>query len=319
MRALITGASGFVGFNLAKYLLTKGVEVIGLGRRQANFDFPYISCNLQSLDKEQFRSFMPVDVIFHCAAKVGFSGSWKDFYLTNVLATKRLLELAEEARVKYFIYTSSPSVVFNGQAIINGDENLPYASNPKSYYAQSKIQAEQLVLASNLKSIILRPHLIFGPGDTNLIPSITRALKEGKIFRFTEKKVFSDFCYIEDCVEAHWLAFQYLMSSSSRAPRVFFITQGDPFCIWDFIETIAKFCSTKLKKLVVPEWLIKTVGYFSEIKMKLGISSFGLTCTLVEHLLYDHFFCIERATKILGFKPKFCVKEALKLTFKPIA
>lgn len=315
MKVLVTGGTGFIGSNLIKALLRAGYDVISLSRRRSGFEVKEIICDLSELPKNALRN-LGIDCIVHTAARVGFSGGYASFYSSNVIGTNKLIEAAIEAGVENFVFTSSPSVVFDGDHIFYGDENLPYAKEPKSWYAKTKILAEKAVLCSGLKCVILRPHLVFGPSDTNLLPSIITALKTKKLFKFTKEDFLVDFTFIDDCVDAHLRAIKYVATEYNPRFQIFFISSDNPVFIWQFIDKIAKFLNLSLPVFPIPELILKTFAVVQEIKMNFFPNSIGLTRTLIEHLLRHHFFDISRAKDILLYNPGGNVFEKLNFSLK---
>ena len=115
-------------------------------------------------------------------AKVGTAGDYKDYYMTNVTGTENIIHACNVNNIKWLIYTSSASVVFDGKSIEGSNESLPYPSRPLSYYTATKAIAEQLILKANsssLKTLALRPHIVYGPGDNHLFPRIIKQAKTG--------------------------------------------------------------------------------------------------------------------------------------------
>ena len=115
------------------------------------------------------------DVVFHVAAKAGIWGSYREYYRANVAGTENVIAACRRTRHRRLVYTSSPSVVFDGRDVEGGDESLPYPDHYEAHYPQTKAEAERLVLAANsaeLATVSLRPHLIWGPGDNHLVPRI---------------------------------------------------------------------------------------------------------------------------------------------------
>lgn len=312
----MTGGSGFLGRNLIRSLKALGKTVVSLSRKPCNLSVPEMNKDLNDVTSDDLRSF-GIEAIFHTAAKVGFTGSWSEFFRTNSLGTARLVREAIKAGVKYFVYTSSPSVVFDGSHIFGCDETLPYASKPGSYYARTKQLAEQAVLSQNhMPCVVLRPHLIFGPDDSSLLPAIIKGLKTGKLFRFCDEDFLADFTYIDDCVAAHIQALEFLIRSPSTQQRIFFISSGEPVGIWQFIETVAEELNLRLRKIPLPERLVLWLARLSELKIKILNSEVGLTRSIAEHLLRHHFFDISRARKLLKYNPEGRVLEKLRESLK---
>ena len=246
MKVLITGGGGFLGSSLARKLLEGGNEVTILGRKSypefENFthcvkaDVRDLSSMLLAL-KEQ-------EVVFHTAAIPGIWGNYSDFYSTDVKGTKNVISACYENRVKKLIYTSSPSVVF-GQLDMEGiDEKIPYPDKYLCHYPKTKAIAEKLVLAANgykdLATICIRPHLIWGPGDPHLIPRLIERAKSKKLVRVGNGINLVDMIYIDNAVEAHIKACEKLCIGSQIAGKCYFVSDGEPVILWEWIENLLK-------------------------------------------------------------------------------
>ena len=175
---LVTGGGGFLGSAIVRRLVQGKCRVRSLARN--------VYPELSRLGVEQVRGDLRhgrevmaacagMATVFHVAAKPGVWGPYKDYFATNVTGTRRLLAAVRECGVSRLIYTSSPSVVFNGQDMEGTDESTPYPPRYACAYPQTKAVAEQEILAAGgggLAVLALRPHLIWGPGDNHLVPRI---------------------------------------------------------------------------------------------------------------------------------------------------
>jgi nucleoside-diphosphate-sugar epimerase len=182
LRILVTGGGGFLGGAIARRLLARGDSVRSLARG----DYPA----LRELGIETFRGDLAdsevvtrackgCDAVFHVAAKAEMWGPRRVYEEVNVTGTRNVVEACRAKGVGLLVFTSSPSVVFNGRDMEGVNESVPYASHYDTPYSATKAKAERIVLAANgpdLAVTVLRPHLIWGPGDTSLVPRIiTRA------------------------------------------------------------------------------------------------------------------------------------------------
>jgi len=318
MRFLITGVTGFVGNALANTLTAQGHYVVGVGRKEKSFPFPYIRKDLHDITPEDITPFLPLDGIFHTAAKVGMWGAWSEFERTNVEGTRRLLTIAQALKIPRFVYTSSPSVIANGNDLRNIDERQPYPKSFHAAYPRSKAEAEKLVLrahTSDFKTIALRPHLIFGPGDTNLIPTIVTKARLGKLPIIGSGKNLCDFSFIEDCVSAHILAMKALNENQNAGGRAYFISQGEPFALWTFINSILAAHGINEITRKIPTSLALALATGAEFVCRLVNREPPLTRFLVEEMATDHYFDIRAARKELGYVPQFTIQQALEKTF----
>ncbi|PIE57689.1 MAG: 3-beta hydroxysteroid dehydrogenase [Desulfobulbus propionicus] len=308
-KVLVTGGNGFVGFALARYLLEQGLEVRVIGRNP----YPHLSdlgiicfqgdiCNPASI----LNATVDVDTVFHVAAKAGVWGRKQEYYSVNVQGTQNVLAGCLQNRVPVLVYTSTPSVVFDGQDIKNGNEELPYASKPLCHYAASKIEAEKCVLGlreRSLKTCAIRPHLVWGPGDTHLIPRLVERGRTGQLKKVGSGNNKVDITYIENVVHAHVLAAKNLHQTGSADRQAFFIGQENPVVLWEWVNTLFQELNIPLvnKRVSYPvaygvggllEGLFDLFSFAGEPKM---------TRFVAQQLSKSHWFNHDKAKKILGY------------------
>jgi nucleoside-diphosphate-sugar epimerase len=315
MKALVTGGGGFLGSALAKKLRHAGFVVRSFSRG----DYPFLrEWGVETLqgDLAQYpeveRACSGCDVIFHVAANTGLWGSYKNFYLSNVVGTENVLEAARRLGIPKLIFTSSPSVVFNGRDMEGADESVGYATHFKSPYPKTKAIAERMVLRANcsaLATVALRPHLIWGPGDPHLISGI---LARGQGFkRIGRAKKLVDFTYIDDAAEAHVLAAAALSPGSAVAGRAYFITQSEPMDPWDFINRVLEIGGLpRISGSISPAvayaagWLLEAIHRIFQIRTEPRVTRF-----LVEELSTSHWFDIRAAKSDLNYLPSVTMEQ----------
>jgi nucleoside-diphosphate-sugar epimerase len=240
---LVTGGTGFLGRRLVERLLGQGRDVIVLARRPADDlaarGVRFICTDLADADAV-CAACAGVETIFHTAAKVGVYGRYKTYFRANVLGTRALLDGCREHGVKNFIHTSTPSVVYNGRGLAGADESLPLTTQCPAAYPLTKAIAEREVLAANsptLRTIALRPHLIWGAGDPHLVPRLLASARAGRLRIVGNGKNRVDMTHVENAVDAHLLAESNLAwPDSSAAGYAYFITDGAPVVLWDWIN-----------------------------------------------------------------------------------
>lgn len=177
MRILVTGASGFVGGRAVQRLRAAGHQVIPSGRRPARELRAPLDGYVQWDLTREARTWSDLDAVVHCAAHVGDSGDTAAFDATNISGMRTLLaSLPEGARV---VHVSSASVYDFTAPLVNVAEDAPYPTQFLNPYARTKVEAERIVRGSGRSFVILRPHIIYGPGDTHLMPGLKRALRFG--------------------------------------------------------------------------------------------------------------------------------------------
>lgn len=321
-RFLVTGASGFVGKQLAFELKKRGAEVITVSRRSVP-EFTSRGIKHRSLDigsdvKRLEELFEDIDGVFHVAAKVDMWGAAREFYHCNVLATHNVIHACKSNGVKRLVFTSSPSVIASGKDLRGVDEGEPYPDSYLALYPMTKAMAEREVLASNsdmLRTLSLRPHLIWGPGDTNLVPTILKRARQGKLVRVGAGKNKVDLCYIDDCVEAHILAMQALAINPNASGQAYFITQGDPVFLWQWIDEVLVRHGVPQIRRTLSKGVAYRLASALEVVAKITGREPRFTRFLVSEMATDHYFDISRARSQLGFKPRFTVAEALDQAF----
>lgn len=313
---LVTGVTGFVGKALAKKLIEYGSTVVGVSRRESELLTIHLKKDLCSLTYEDLKPHA-IDGIFHVASKVGMWGKKEDFYTTNVLGTRHLVSLARSVDIKYFVYTSSPSVIADGHNICGADESIPYPARFLSYYPWSKSLAEREILKSSDETFFtlsLRPHLIFGPDDTNLLPTIEKKLISGDLKQIGSGKNLVDFTFIDDCIDAHLCAMKALVENPKARGRAYFISQGDPVSLWEFIDVFARLKGLPPVKGSINAKIAYAFALLAEKFALLVNKEPRLTRFLVEEMATHHFFNITASQRELAFTPKYKVFDALELT-----
>lgn len=324
VKVCVTGAAGFVGKALCEALVRQGFEVHAI-KRQKSGDYDQSAIFNHQLDivkdpDSLSRVFEGADAVFHVASKVDMWGDYRDFYEANVIGTRNVLASCRQAGVRKLIYTSSPSVVADGTNLRNIDESYPVPTKHHAAYPATKAIAEAEVLAANceeLQTLALRPHLIFGPGDRHFIPTIIKRAQQGRMLRIGNGQNVVDVCFIEDCVNAHLLAYQSLTKDSLSAGKAFFISQGDPIKLWDFIEKVLAAHKLSISSFKVPSAIAFALANVFELIAKIfpGKIKPLFTRFLVSEMTTDHYFNIDSARQLLKYNPAYSTDEAIKKSF----
>ncbi len=321
MSTLVTGGTGFLGRRLVERLLAANRPVTVLGRTPApdleSRGVRFIRASLDDADAVR-AACTGIETVFHTAAKVGVWGRYDDFYRTNVLGTHALLEGARTHGVSYFIHTSTPSVVYNSRDLANVDESLPLTTACPSPYPLTKALAEHEVLTANsatLRTIALRPHLIWGIGDPHLVPRVLARARAGRLRIIGSGQNRVDLVHVENAVDAHLLAEsalrqRHLLSDigAARYPsgRAYFITNGEPVLLWDWINGLlaALGKSPVTKKISLRS--ATTLGAVCEAAWRV-LPLRGeppMTRFIAADLAKDHWFDISAARRDLGYTPR---------------
>lgn len=327
MRILVTGGGGFLGTFIISELLKNPTYMVTNFSRHSyahleDVGVPTIKGDLRKREDVARAIEQGFDAIFHVAALAGVWGKYEDYYDINYLGTKNLIELALEKGVSRFVYTSTPSVVFNRDDLMGVDENQSYATEFLNAYSETKTLAEKLVLESNNSKTFLtcaiRPHLIWGPGDPHLFPRVIQKGKEGKLRIVGDGENIVDIIYVENAAMAHVQAFEKLTPSSPVCGQAYFVGQERPVKLWEFINQILGFVKIEPVMRSIDINSAYRLGWFLEKVFKmLGIQKPEppMTRFVALNLGKSHYFSHEKAKRDFGYVPKISIEEGLKRTF----
>ncbi len=319
-RALVTGGSGFLGRATIEKLLERGDHVRSLHRGH----YPELEDMGVEVIRGDVRDASVVrkaaedcDVVYHVAAKSGFWGAYREYHETNVQGTHNVLNACKENGVGRLVYTSSPSVLFHGGDMQGVDESAPYPRRFISNYSATKAKAEQAVLAANsadLKTIALRPHLIWGPRDNHIVPRFIAQGAAGKLRCLGDGQNLVDVTYIDNAADAQTLAADALSTNPNAAGRAFFISQGEPIKLWDIINGILAAAGVPPVNRSLPRAVGWTAGAVLEMAYKvLRLPGEPRMTRFVANVLYTHhWFDISAARRELGYQPRVTVEQGLE-------
>jgi len=317
LKVLITGIRGFLASALATRLLQQGHQVRGLAR-QALPALKNIELIVGILEDKQavYRAVQDCDLVFHVAAKAGVWGCYQDYYLSNVIGTRHIIQACLHHQVPRLIYTSSPSVVFAGQDEEGIQENVPYPKKHLCHYATTKAIAEQDILAANshkLATISLRPHLIWGEGDRHLIPRLIERGQAGKI-RLIGKEKHVDCTYIDNAVLAHTQAALHLHAQASCAGKAYFISNNEPMPMCHIINQMLACANIPAVRQTLPTPIAYTIACIMELAYTLLRKKEEplLTRFVVRQLSCAHWYNLDAAKKDLGYIPTVSIQEGMK-------
>jgi nucleoside-diphosphate-sugar epimerase len=321
-KALVTGGGGFVGKAIVNRLLQLGIETRVIGRhRYPEVEEAGAECFVGDISRPEAmtEAVKGVDIVFHAAALAGIWGPWKEYFTTNVIGTEKVIESCRAAKVAMLVYTSTPSVVFNGRDIHGGDERLDYAEKSLCHYATSKVIAERMVLAANasdLRTCALRPHLIWGPGDPHLLPRLLASGRKKQLKKVGNGANLVDISYIDNVVHAHILAAKNLAGKATAGGKAYFISQGTPVNLWSWINELFASMTIPAIQSSLSESAAFALGAVLELLYTVGHvnSEPRMTRFLAEQLAKSHYFSITNARKDLGYEPLVSIEEGLQRT-----
>ena len=322
MKALVTGATGFIGRHVVRRLRARGDEVRALVRGDdpdlAALGVEQILSTLEELDGV-VAACAGVECVMHIAARPGVWGGWEDFYSANVTGTGNVIAGCRVQRVQRLVFTSSPSVVFDNREHCGADESLPYPADYENYYSETKAMAERMVIDANdasLKTVSLRPHLVFGAGDRHLLPRLVERGRSGSLVQVGAGTNRVDLSYVEDVAEAHLLAADALARNATVPGSVYFISQGEPVVLWRWIgELLERLGIAPIRRRIslASARRIGAALEFMHRRLRLEREP-RLTRFTASMLALDHYYDISAARRDLGYRPVFTMQQAMQRT-----
>jgi nucleoside-diphosphate-sugar epimerase len=325
MHALVTGAGGFLGRYIVEALLARGDQVRGIARGE----YP----QLQSLGVEMIRGDVAdretvtfacqgIDCVFHVASRVGIWGPWREYYSANVVGTQNVIEACRACGVGRLVFTSSPSVTFDGRDQCGVDESAPYPTTWLANYPKSKAIAEQAVLAADdprgLRTCALRPHLVWGPRDHHLTAKLIERAKSGRLRRVGDGANLVDMIYVENAAEGHLMAADALSSprAEARSPggKAYFLSQGEPVNCWGWIDEILALVGLPSVKTSMSLAAARRVGLACEAVWAVARlrGEPPMTRFLASQLATSHWFDISASRRDLGYEPRVSTAEGME-------
>lgn len=325
-RVFVTGAGGFLAKALCKHLRSINIEVVGFAR--GNYpELTKMGINVfrgDIADKTALLDAMKgCDLVFHVASKAGVWGNKKSYFLPNVTGTENIISACQELNITHLVYTSTPSVTFTGIDEDNIDESQPYASKFLNFYGLSKAIAEQKVLQANgsklnnsesFKTVALRPHLIWGPGDPHLVPRVLQRAKTGRLKLIGDKDKLVDTIYIDNAVYAHLLAAVELNNLTSVcAGKAYFLSNDQPILMADMLNKILACKEIKPVNKRIPASVAYAIGSVLEW-IYLGLRKQDepiMTRFVARQLSTSHYFNIGAAKEELNYEALISIDEGM--------
>lgn len=316
-KILITGGGGFLGKAIVQCLNSREDQIFSFSRNfypeLETFGIHQIQGDISEMNTIE-NACKGMDLVFHVAAKPGVWGKYSEYHKVNTIGTKNVIAACLKHEVPRLIHTSSPSVVFNGTDMEGIDESTPFPAHFHTPYAETKALAEQAVLSAakkGLSAIILRPHLIWGPGDNHLVPRIISRAKH--LVKVGQRDNLVDTTYIDNAADAHILAADRLYENSSLSGNIYFISQGEPIPMWDMINNILQAAGLNPVTRSMPYRVVWLIGALLEFGYKCARMKKEppMTRFVASELALSHWFDISAARRDLGYTPKVSIKEGL--------
>jgi len=306
VRVLVTGARGMLGAAVARALAARGDAVTVLQRRPSGLPFPEVCADLGDPAAPLARALAGHDAVLHLAAKVDVVGPWRDYRRTNVDGTRALLTAARDAGVTRVVHVSSPSVAHAGSALVGAPARPADPARARGHYARSKALAEQVALAAardGLAVVAVRPHLVWGPGDPQLVGRIVARARAGRLPVVGTGAALIDTTYVDNAVDA-------LVAALDRAPQVtghaFVVSNGEPRPVAELVAAICAASGVAPPRIGVPAGVARAAGAAIELLVRRDPP---MTRFLAEQLSTAHWFDQRSTRTALGWTPRVGLDE----------
>ncbi len=321
MKVLVTGATSLVGRLTAEALAEAGHQVTVFQRGASDLALREVRGDLADVSDVN-RAVVGQDAVVHLAAKVGVVGSWAAFERVNVGGTRLLLSAAQRAGVSRFVHISSPSVGHSGTALVGAGADPADPAKTRGHYSTSKAMAELIALEHSSEAmpvVVLRPHLIWGPGDAQLVGRIVDRAKAARLALIGSGWALIDSTYVTNAVDA-------IVATVNECPslggHVFVVSNGQPRTVTELLGRIVDAAGLTPPTRHVPRRIAFGVGLLLEntwaaVRAK---SDPPMTSFLAEQLSTAHWFDQRATQEALKWVPRVSLEEGfleLKRSFGP--
>lgn len=314
-RLLVTGGRGLLGNAVIDAAVDRGRQVVTLQRHPSGrADHAAVTDMIGSVTEQSSvdRAIRGCDAVIHLAARVGIEGRWRDFEEVNVGGTRNLLDAARREGVSSFVYISSPSVAHAGQALVGADANPADPRTTRGHYSRSKAMAEQLVLqVSDFPVVALRPHLVWGPGDEQLVGRIVSRARSGRLFVIDGGRALIDTTYIDNAADAIVTALDMTPEPTVRG-KAFVISNAEPRTVHEIVSSIVRAAGVDIPIRSLPFAPAFAAGAMGEWIGALTKREPLVTRFLVEQLATAHWFDPRPTWEALGWRPRVSLDEGMR-------
>lgn len=317
MRVLLTGASSMLGAGVVRALHDRRDEVVVLQRRPSpvarELGVAEVLGDLSDRAAVD-RAARGVDAVIHLAARVGVVGTAAQFHETNVLGTRAVLGAARTQRVTRFVFISSPSVAHAGSALAGTGADPADPERAKGHYSRTKARAELDVLAADgpeMATLAIRPHLVWGPGDTQLVGRIVERARSGRLALVGRGRALIDTTYIDNAVDAVVAALDHAPAGHGQA---FVVSNGEPRTVAELVERICAAAGLEAPTRSVPRAVAWTGGAVAEALWWAGRRTDDppMTRFLAGQLATAHWFDQRRVREVLEWAPRVSLDEGFR-------
>ena len=319
MKVLVTGTGSLLLGGIASELVRRGDDVVCLQRRPSAFtghqNAHEVLADIRDADAVVAAA-QGCDAIIHGAARVGVIGSQKEFYDANVTGTKNILQAAEQHNISRLVFVSTPSVAHTGNSLIGAPAGEAEIGRSRSYYAESKAIAERAVLSARsnqLAVVAVRPHLVWGPGDMQLVGRIVDRAASGRLAVIGTGDALVDSTYIDNAVSAHVAALDALHIGSACDGKAYIVSNGEPRTVNELMRSMCESAGVPFEPRHLSLALGVRLGSLIERLWPMMRSSEPpLTRFIAEQLGTAHWFDQRAVQQDLGWIPHVSLDEGFQ-------
>jgi len=316
VKVLVTGASGFLGQATAAAVRDAGHEVRTFQRRPSGVPGVQDVAGTMTDDAAVARAVDGVDAVVHLAAKVSLAGDPADFARVNIEGTRSLLAAARAAGVGRFVFVSSPSVAHTGSSLVGADAGPAEPSRARGDYARTKAAAELLALdadAPDFAVVAVRPHLVWGPGDTQLVGRIVERARAGRLPLLDSGAALIDTLYVDNAATAMVAALEHVTDDGVHG-NAYVVTNGEPRPVADLLAGICTASGVRPPQWHVPAAVARAAGSVVEAvwRVRPGEDEPPMTRFLAEQLSTAHWFDQRRTRRDLRWTPSVSIDQGLE-------
>jgi nucleoside-diphosphate-sugar epimerase len=312
VKVLVTGGTSMLGSAVADGLADRGDTVTVLQRRPSGLRHREVLADIADFDAV-FAALRGHDAVVHLAAKVDIKGRYREFARTNITGTEVVVEACRRAEVQRLVHVSTPSVAHSGASLIGAPAGPADPHRARGHYARSKAVAERLALAAapdGPATIVVRPHLVWGPGDTQLVGRIIARARVGRLPVVGSGAALIDTTYITNAVDALVAALDRCTEARGQA---LVVSNGEPRPVAELLTAICHAAGVRPPRSAVPSTLARWAGAIVETAWTLrpGAGDPPMTRFLAEQLSTAHWFDQRRTTELLGWTPRVSIDAGL--------
>ncbi len=317
MKYLVTGATGFIGSSIVDRLVKDGKNVVCLIRKEADLRWLREYSDRVSIRYGDFLfpqtlkdTFEDIDTVIHTAGVLN-TYDWHNYYLINFLGTKNIIRACSESgRVRKFIYLSNLNAA--GPSLSKDFKTENDLSKPVSHFGRSKLLGEEELLKfkDQMNVIILRPTLVYGPRDLNLL-ALFKMASYGFFVVFGDDEKIINLCYIADMVDGVSAVLEREIPSGEIIN-----IGGENYPLYEIKDGLSKVIQKKLRTVRLGKWILLPISYTAEITGRVMKKPLVLSLDKVIDLSQNNWGVrIDKAKQMLSYSPKVPLLEGLEKTY----